>query len=174
MKRAQAEIIGLMLIVILVAIGFLLYLKFSLSPDGGGNVRAKYEQNQMGQTFLNSLVQWELDCNGQLYPVRKLIQGIAAGNGPTSCGSKTTEEFLEENIKKVLEKTLDQWGINYRLLIIRPSDDDQENGIGLSEFNNTAYPSDQRCSKTMNRVADRTLIQLYPNPGTVEVRLERC
>ncbi len=63
MRRGQAEMIGLILIVLLLAAGFLLYIRFSVkAPEE--SIKARYEQTQMGQTFVTSLAKTQLACGG--------------------------------------------------------------------------------------------------------------
>ncbi len=173
MKRGQAEIIGLVLIVLLLAIGFMLYVKFGLNADDDSS-RASYEQTQLGATFVNSLAKAQLHCgtSSKPYAVEELVKEIAMGT--TRCDAEDAlTAYLNAPGTGVLNKTLDEWGVNYRLLFVKKSKNG-ESGIGLPEFNNTNIPVDQRCSPRRDRVADAYLVPLAPVPGTVEIRLEQC
>ena len=91
--RGQAEMMGLAVIMILLALGFLFYVKFFLKVPGN-NIRASYEQTQLGQTFLNSLAKTELECGISTYTVQRLVKSIASGQ-PTCDAELTLELFLE-------------------------------------------------------------------------------
>lgn len=165
MRRAQAEIIGLVLILILLAVGFLLYVRFGLmSPES--TMRESYESTQFGQSFVDSLAKSTLKCGGVTYTVQELITEIAKGT--TRCPAETT---LSQDVRDILDATLDKWGINYRLVIVRRGAVEQ--GIGLANFTNPNIPSTERCSNAMDTIS----VDAVPIAGVVpavEMRLEQC
>ena len=166
MRRGQAEIIGLALILVLLGIGFLLYVRFSLTADQGGGMRQRYESTQFGQTFVNSLAKSSIACGGQNYTVEELIKEVAQGT--TRCAA---EQALDERITHALSRTMDGWGVNYRLVIVRKGAVEQT--IGLRNFTNPDILERERCSATM----DTTAVDAYPIAGVappVEMRLEQC
>jgi hypothetical protein len=170
MRRAQAEIIGLVLIVLLIAIGFLLYVHFSITGNGGG-AQQSYETTQLGQSFINSLVKSKVMCGDVSYSVEDLVRDVAAGT--TKCAA---EEALDNFINDSLHATLDPWGINYRLVVVRKVGSSEET-IGLANFTNEKLRPAQRCNdprskNPMDRTADDS-----PVTGTgafVSIRLEQC
>ncbi len=178
MRRAQAEIIGLLLIVVLIAIGFLLYIRFSSS--GSGSTKAAFEQNQMGQTFVNSLVLAQVTCDGRLYQVRDLLRDVATGTAPDTCGDgRTPERLLNATFSDVLDGTLGAWGVNYRFLVLRTLPDGSEEPLSaaLPELRNAQYAGTGTCDATYRpRVAiGRTVRPLgLAGAGEIEVRLEEC
>jgi len=169
-RRAQAEMIGLVLIVLLIAVGFLLYVKFSVTGKGGG-AQESYETTQLGQSFVNSLAKSTVTCGGVGYSVEELVRDVAAGT--TRCPA---EQTLESRINDSLHATLDPWGINYRLVVVRKTGDREET-IGLANFTNGRLRPEQRCddprgTSPMDRAADDYLVT--GAGASVSIRLEQC
>ena len=154
-RRAQAEIIGLALIVILIAIGFLLYVKFSLT-GAGTSARESFEQTNL--------------------TLEKHLQYIADGN--PRCSSPGHEEVIHAFLNETLNRTLSSWGINYRLVIVTKrvgTSSEDPIASGFPNFTNPLYPANERCSDRMDRNADHYEISVPPSyTKTVEIRLERC
>ncbi len=159
--KGQAEMMGLALIMVLLAVGFLLYVKFALVPD-----TTPLPRTQLGQTFVNSLVKTEIDCGPSLYTVEELLVMVATEN--ENCDAQGS---LQTNIDNFLNQSLDLWGINYRLTIVNQK---TEAPIGLPVFVNRNIPLEEQCNENMDRVADVYPVSLYPIPGNLEVRLEQC
>lgn len=169
-KRAQGEIIGLILIVILLAAGFMLYVKFGLNPANTSPKQA-YETTQLGQTYVNSLAKATITCGTQSFAVDELVREIAMGT--TTCDAETT---LNAFINSTLQQTLNPWGINYRLVIVRKMANGEET-IGLANFTNGNVTTLKRCNdplgpNPMDRTSDTYLVSL--NAGSAEIRLEQC
>jgi hypothetical protein len=96
-RQGQAEIFGLVLIVLFIAIGFLLFIRFTLNSDQGQSLKAVYDGKQTGQTFVNSLTKVELDCgNGKVASIRDLLIDLASGKEHTcdgeSCRYRNTSQ----------------------------------------------------------------------------------
>jgi hypothetical protein len=169
--------IGLVLIVILIAVGFLLYVHFGLNPSNT-SPKQEYETTQLGQSFVDSLAKTELQC-GQLHPtVEELIREIA--NGETRCEQPgmTTTQTLEEYVNNTLSQTLIPWGINYRLVVIQTRGSADET-IGIVNFTNPnpLISAAERCNdphsrNRMSRTSDDYLIS--GTTPAVKLRLEQC
>ena len=167
MKRAQAEMIGLLLIVILLAIGFLFYVQFSLSGDDR-NYQADFAQTQLGQSYVYSLAKTELQCGGQTYTVADLVKEVAQG---TRCPA---EDALEELITNTLASTHYLFGSNYRLVIVQKLTDGEET-IGLKNFTNPDYPVAEQCNVGRRMVHDSNHYSIPSYGGLlVHIRLEQC
>ncbi len=170
-RFAQAEIIGLIFILLFLAVGFLFYVKFSFQEEDEG-LRETYERKQLGITFVTSLPSVTVACGSQHYPVRTMIETIATTRGTAFCSS-SMEDALSTKIKELLNATLDEWGVNYRLVIARKTGSGEQ-GIGLPNFTNPNIPLRERCDETKPRLPDAHLLSLHPSPGSVEIRLEQC
>ncbi len=174
MKRGQAEIIGLMLIVILIAIGFLLYVRFSLKADSGPSFKESFEESQLGQTFVNSLAKTEFDCNGQFYTIEEVIEDVAKGTPRCAGGGVTTEERLDDFFSQVLLDTHYLWGRNYKLSVVRRTEPVET--FGISNQTNPDIDVDDQCMVTrrMQRTRDYYPLPAYDLAIPVEIRLELC
>lgn len=118
MSRSQMEIFGLMIIVIMVAIG-LLFAIVVLSKPPGSVVQVK--ESVMAANFVNTVLSTSaIGCGKR--SVRDLLQDCAVSgsnalvceNGMDSC------EFAEEIISHALSSTLSRWGKDYEFLIDGP------------------------------------------------------
>jgi len=176
MKKAQAEIIGLVLIVLLLGIGFLLYIKFSYGNDA--TPKSAYESTSLGQSFVNSLAKSELNWCGKDVSVEAIVKSIATGGETCAkAGEPTQEAALKEYLEKeVLLKTFDEWGVNYRLSIMRPGTNPSlVSTSGLPQITNSKIILDaEKCNDKMNRARATYPIVLAPNPGRVEIWFEQC
>ncbi|RME30835.1 hypothetical protein D6789_04480 [Candidatus Woesearchaeota archaeon] len=168
-QRGQAEIIGLVIIVILITLGFLLYVGFTLSRETR-TTNDYVGQTQLGQTLVNALATTDIFCGANHAAVEDLIRDVVVGRSVPCDAAREVETFFT----LVLGQTLDVWGVNYRLFIgerdglrVTPHED-------FRVLTNPSIPSDERCSDTSDRTVDVYLIQLFPSPGQVELRLEQC
>lgn len=153
--RGQTEIIGLMLIMVVLAIGFLFYIRFSTDT----NDQPRTTENELTRTFLSSLVKTDIACGST---VQNAVKRLANGN-PTCTASELTSFFND-----TLTPTFTRWGYNYRFVV------DREGEELLPVLTNANIPDAARCNPSMDRIAEREIIRLYPNPGNAEIRLELC
>ncbi len=167
-RRGQAEIVGLMLIVVLLAVGFLLYIKFSLAPDQQANAYQNYASTQLDQTFLVSLLSTDAMCGGLRYSVSDLVAAVATGN--ERCDAETA---LNDTLTTVLNRTLDPWGINYRLVFLKKTGDSSQ-GIGLEEYVNQDYPPVAQCTAEKDHTVQSFPVSIASGLGTVEAQLWQC
>ncbi len=175
-RRGQAEIIGLLLIVILLAIGFLLYIRFSLQSEEN-SFKTSFETSQLGQSFVTSLVASNRPCGVQESTLGGLLKEIARGTGKCDRPGLTTEEQVKNYIAKVLEETSYLFGRNYNLTFVRVTGTSEEplDKTNLPPFTNPDIPPKEQCTpRTPGVTLDYQTIQLYPNPGAVDVRLYLC
>lgn len=166
-ERGQAEMIGLVLIVLFLAVGFLLYIKFAFTPDRQSAKLAHYEQTQFGTTFVTALAQTTTTCDGVKFTVEELLRDIATGR--TRCSA---EAALDEIVTDILNRTLDDQGVNYFLVFLRRVDKNRYEPFGLKNYTNKNYAAELRCRPEMGTIPDTYPIVL--NTGNVEIRLAQC
>jgi len=168
MKRGQAEIVGLILIVLLLAVGFLFYVKFALSPDKGHEAYERYGETQFGQTFVLSLSQMTVRCGSVDYTLEELLKMV--GEGTTRCDAEGT---INAEVQRVLDETLRPWEKNYRLRFLYKARNGEPQPIdGLDVLTNPDVPEEQRCADELPHSSDYQLIPL--NLASVEIRLDQC
>lgn len=166
MNRGQAEIIGLVVIILLLAVGFLFYVRFNFNHQGH-DTKAAFEKSTLGQSFVNSLAETTVICGGINYTVADLVRDVAKGT--PRCDAETT---LNTFFRGVLQKTNYLWGRNYNLSVVRRSSDSLET-IGLEDFSN---PDEQeRCNSHVPHTTDYYLLPAYGGLlFPVEIRLMQC
>lgn len=119
-KKAQAEIIGLVLIVIMVTLGMLFFIKFSLESSPEKKV---FTRKGLAYSTMSSLLKTEIHCrdpnhNTFLEIGNKLIEDCAAYRvsdfSNYNCENLNSCDFLDQKINIMLEETLGEWNKNYR------------------------------------------------------------
>lgn len=101
-KKAQEELIGFGLIIVVVSVVLMIFLVFSIK-----NADVETMHNYQVNSFLQSYLQYTSDCEDNLeyLSMQKLIsrcyRNEACLNGKTACGvlKTTTEEILSESWK---------------------------------------------------------------------------
>lgn len=117
-RRAQMEIFGLVVIVILLAIG-LLFAIIILTKNPSTEV-TRVKESVQAANFLNTMMSTTSDCAKR--SVRELLQDCAVSNadwiGASLCSNgQTTCQTAEDMITMMLQQTLGKWGKNYQFYI---------------------------------------------------------
>ena len=109
MRKAQMEIIGLVLIVILLLLGALFAISVAFKPQDQveQRIRESSMANNFVSTYLDTVVN---DCFDS--SLRELWKDCAIG-GEIQCNGKSSCVRLNEVTQAVLSKTLDSWNKAY-------------------------------------------------------------
>lgn len=137
-KKAQEEMIGFALIIIIVAVILLAFL-FLSSGDSGEENLDSYQVN----SFLQSYLKYTTSCKDDSFSGNKTIQDlildIDAGPGSTDCEgqSNNAKDVLENTSKEILNAS---WPVGpkrptkgYKLEITQTSDNNPQPLIGVIE-----------------------------------------
>ncbi len=116
--RGQMEIFGLVIIVILLAMG-LLFAIVILTKTPTREVQ-RVKESVQAANFLNTIMSTTSECGKRT--VRELLQDCAIANkewvGATLCeDGRNTCETTQSMISTMLKETLGKWGKNYRFFI---------------------------------------------------------
>ncbi len=108
-KKAQMEIFGLAIIVVLLSFGMIIMISYSSS---GVPSEVKEMNEEQAYKFINTLLHSTSDCNEMT--VQELILDVAenAPYGSVVCLNgmgKQGSEYLNETLVYVLDNTLDKW-----------------------------------------------------------------
>jgi hypothetical protein len=113
-KKAQTEIMGLVIIVVLVSLAMLFVVQFVVLKEPS-TLKKTYTHKQLAANTLNTLVRTTTMCKGQ--EINQLLRDCAAysssggiilcENGQGSC------EFVRNAIYEILHNTLDAWNKEY-------------------------------------------------------------
>lgn len=116
-KKAQTEIMGLVIIVIIITIGF--FLTISLKPIKTEKPLVQvYGDEKLASDFLITLLETQTNCRQT--SIKNLaidcIKENYTGIGDYDCGEKTCE-YLNETIQNITNKTLTKWNYAYKLTL---------------------------------------------------------
>lgn len=118
---------GLLVIVILVSIILFFFLTFSLNNEENDFVETtEFVEGQTTGSLGSAILETTTSCG---YNIRGLVEDCAVEKQIT-CGEMTSCSYVSQEIDLMLERTLDVWGINYKLDIKK---NDQEIIPQLSE-----------------------------------------
>jgi hypothetical protein len=149
-KKAQMEIIGLVVIVILISLGILFLAKFSLQtkPQDAIFLRKELATSSLTALLKTSVEKGECPDDAEPSFTEVLIDcarhyPIGFGEVTLNCGGKHSCDFFSENAKNLLDETIGSWQRDYELkaelirvpgadpeLLLNPSG---ENGCSLGQ-----------------------------------------
>ncbi len=108
-RRAQMEIMGLAIIIILVSLGLLFAVQWMLKAPKEGVQRAK--ESVLAANFLNTMLGTTTDCSQRT--VRELLQDCALTGGVTQCAGQSSCAYVQQVMGAMFERTFGQWGTKY-------------------------------------------------------------
>jgi hypothetical protein len=119
-RRAQVEIMGLIIIIILVAVAMIFVLQFTIlrKPE----TLKEYSHSAIGNNMLTSLLQTTTGCHG--LTVTDLFKDCAKTGWPgeIQCpDSLKSCAYLNETIDFLFTNTLDKWGRSYDFKAVLPT-----------------------------------------------------
>ena len=109
-KRSQMEIMGLVIIVILVAIGMLFAIQFLMKKPVGKETTA-VKESTLAANFLNTMLSTTTDCFGR--NMRELLQDCALTGGATNCFGMSSCDYAADQLDVMLNTTLGKWNKEY-------------------------------------------------------------
>lgn len=112
MKKAQIEIIGLMIAVILILALIFFAAKYSTSKDTL-NYKQEFVQAEMASNMLNALLSsTSRDCNN--LSISELLQECSNELSSIRCaGSMGPCDYVKQEAMEIFGKTLAEWKVNY-------------------------------------------------------------
>ncbi len=106
-RRAQTEIFGLAIVVVLLSFGMILILTYS----GGGVPNELKELNEeLADKFINAMLKTTTECD--LHTMQDLMGDVARYPpfGSITCGnSQSSYEYLNESLRYILDNTIEIW-----------------------------------------------------------------
>jgi len=116
-RKGQMEIIGLVIVVILIALGMLFLLKFVVFQPVGEE-RVSFTQSQLASNTLGSILNTITTCqeDGKV-TISDLIQDCASGK---DCdGDVSSCDFLRDTVSLILDSSLKEWNRDYEFMVVR-------------------------------------------------------
>ena len=117
-KKAQMEIIGLVVIVILISLGMLFLVQFALKeqPDG-----ESFTRKGLAFSAMSTLMKTTVDCGGGKELSMREVLAECAENRPgtrfpftRTCGEQDSCVTFQEISNSLLQRTLSSWGKQYK------------------------------------------------------------
>ncbi len=156
-KKAQTEILGVLLVVILLVIGGVYFVTQSMKPSSTDT--ETYTDPEVAQSLLNSLMNTKTEKNVIVSDIIKECytnRNDLCGQAPDACCA-----YAHDTMKNAIEMTLVKWKKPYRLTVKRAGSDDKIAEISVPE-----------CSDDSEKAQPGTyFIPPYPQ---VTVTLEIC
>ena len=112
-SKAQTEIMGLAVVVILLVVGMTFVIRFMLSKESV-EYKKQFTQAEIASNMLNTFLKSNSrDCNG--LTLTELLQdctqtkSIVCENGIVSC------DYVKETAASIFGQTLEEWKVSYEL-----------------------------------------------------------
>jgi hypothetical protein len=167
MQRGQTEIVGLIIIVLLVTMGFLFYLISVTNQDitgGSKQLYDSYTSNEQSTSFIQALLNTNIPACRATFEDVIVDCGRSAGN--LNCqGGMSSCQWVEDVSEEVLADTLQIWGGPHGYSVTYG--ETHPDNFNITYLNCSA--------STVGRNAPGVfLIPYYPNPGTARIELGIC
>ena len=120
MKKAQMEIMGLVIIVILLALGMFLLVRF-LVIEQPEEVKKTFTSKELATNMISTLLKADSGCGDKNLDMTELMIAHAEFEEFT-CNGDDIQVYLEDSIKNIFNQTLGVWNIQYQLDINFPAD----------------------------------------------------
>jgi len=112
-KKAQMEIMGLAIIIILLALAMLFVVQFVILRQPS-DIKKTFTHKELAANTVNTLLATTTDCRE--LPISQLLEDCAdGGNIPCPTGNSCSQ--AEEAIEQILAKTLDEWNKEYYMTV---------------------------------------------------------
>ncbi len=109
-KKSQAEIVGLVIIVLLITIGFLFVVKFIIMKEEP-DTKKSFVHSELASNTLNVLLKTTTNCEGS--DVTELFQDCASPVSRIECDGDSSCDKVNEVVESILSETLDEWNNKY-------------------------------------------------------------
>jgi len=153
-KKSQAEIVGLVIIVLLITIGLLFFVKFVVLKEPS-DVKKTFVHSELASNMVKVLLETTTDCKES--SVKALLQDCAAFKR-INCDGIYSCEKVNDTIGIILTNTLEEWNKQYEFRAYIPGNDP------ISSYGKCAPRADRESTT-------------YPIPtdmGTLFVKMDIC
>jgi len=116
-KKAQMEMMGLTVIVVLVAIGMLFFISFNInSTSTTEEPKQEYNEKQLATNYILALLKTTTSCKD--LTIQDLLQDAALPAYSTlSCSGSNSTEYVNQTIDEIIDNSLETWHTQYLLKI---------------------------------------------------------
>ena len=155
-KKSQAEIVGLVIIVLLITIGLLFVVKFVVLREPS-ELKKGFVHSELASNMINVLLKTTTDCKGS--SVTELFQDCAAFNR-IDCEGIDSCDKVDETIEMIFSNSLEKWNKPYEFSAYL---------VGSKPIIEKSYG---KCPRNIDRES-----KTYPIPtdrGTLFIQLDIC
>jgi len=117
MKKAQAEIMGLAIIVILIIIGMFFLIKF-LTIDTI-DYKKQYTQAELASNMINTFLRTTSTCDG--FSMTELLQNCNQDKS-IICSGESSCDYVSATAQQIFKETLDKWNVDYEFKVFNDND----------------------------------------------------
>jgi hypothetical protein len=130
-KKAQSEIIGIAIVMVLIMLGIVFVINFVIMPSDSSNIKVQYDRVQMASNAISSILKTTTSCNK--LTITELLQDCAEKHGDLSSqylcpansiltGSCSTDschscEYMNESLNYMFENAINPLMIRYDFYI---------------------------------------------------------
>lgn len=161
-RKSQTEIIGLVIIVLLILVGFMLYVRFSLLAPKE-DTKNEFTKAELATNMVNVMMKTTTDCRDAT--VQDLLKDCAT-EGRISCVSSSVSvkscDYSQNIIKTMADSTLEKWSRGYTITFYRADQSVQF----------TVNDSSNQCLNNRNYKSAFSYVPL--NPGTATLKIQLC
>ena len=166
--RAQMEMFGLAVIVVMITLGFLFVITFRAAAPKA-EFQKDYTYDELAQNFVNSVISVNVrECGTTRITVSDLIKYCNKGEDVTyRCGGQDACLLLNSTLKTILSRTLESRNDAFMLYT------EGLNAPGFRDINLTN--PNRNCTSRMERGQRGVMpISMFPQPGNVFIYLDIC
>lgn len=163
-RKAQTEIIGLVIIVMIITIAMLFYVSYKAQPENTAKktLYQKYAYNELATSFAHSFLETYVDsCQATIEEL--IVDCGSLRGGRIRCGFISSCDELEMLSADILNKTLDEWDYPYGF------------SLKMSSSKNVTIVRHNCTTDTVGRGTPGVfLVPYYPSPGVARLELGIC
>jgi len=153
-RKAQLEMIGIIVIVIIVVTVLMIYLIYKLN-NPVNDVRTVYINGEIATNLLITLTKTNIaECHD--IALSELITDCAKEYHSITCFGKSSCEMVNASLHELVSMTLVDWNVRFRLFV---------EGADIEILNDF-------CDAKANKIRGFTVLPL--NPGQSEITLDIC
>jgi len=116
-KKAQAEIMGLAIIVILIIIGMFFLIKF-LTIDTI-DYKKQYTQAQLASNMITTFLSTTSDCDG--FSMTELLQDCNQDKS-IICDGESSCDYVSLTAQQIFMETLEKWNVDYEFKVFNDNE----------------------------------------------------
>lgn len=179
MKKAQTEMLGIAIVVILISIGILFIVANAMKSSNAKSQKTEFSERQLATNILASILSTSTECQNDRISTLMIDCGSNAGR---PCGGEDVSgvfiyptsdpcEYLRDVITVMLNETLSKWKKKYQFSAY-VSQGDVLISVNNSDVNRECLGGEGTGLRYIQK--DSYYLPLYMTGGTMTVELSLC